>query len=306
MSVMPSAVYERSTGQHLRTFLSWPSKYLCATQTSVRPANPQSAPVVDHYYLVTSELILNNTSGYATDVAVISGTNLNEGAILIPYPPVGITLEEFCDAIFPQFNITPILETGVFPIPPDLGPAAIFNITSRLVTDGLFRCAEQAKEYTAARHSPFLSLHTYIFNRTYSPLQYTSPQCSAPATPSRPNGDPEGDYYKCHGGEQVIVFGNIVRTGLPPRDEFDVPFQQLIVDYWASFFWTRDPNPSAEALQAKGFWSTLAQTQAVGPWKPDDPNALGYRWLQWDGGFMPLIELEQCAALGLPATMFEA
>lgn len=265
----------------------------------------------DYYYLVMDELMLNNTSGYGEGVAVMSGGNRDEAGILAPYPPSGITVEEWFSLLLAElapgsgFNFTPILESGIFPYPSDPDPAEIFNLTVRVYTDLAFRCMENAKVYTAAKHSAFHSLHAFIFNRTYSPHGYTNAECNATATADYPNGDPNLEYMKCHAAELPIVFGNLARVSLPFRDDIDLPFEQLIMDYWTTFFWTRDPNPDPAALEARGYWNTLAQTQAAGSWVPVDPSNPGFRWLQWDGFFAPYYELQQCTVLGWPITYYE-
>jgi hypothetical protein len=279
---------------------------------------------VDGQILNSPVLALNNTNpsaNYAPDVAVITGSNRDETAIMMPiYPQANQTLPEYLTALVAALGLSSssnssssgggldlpaLLSTGLFPIPSDPSPAEIFAFATQLMTDFNFRCAENALELTGARHHPFASLHTYLFNRTYSPTNYTSPSCSAPPSAAHPHGDPSQEYLKCHGGEQVLVFGSMVRAGLPPRDGDDLPFTQLIVDYWSAFFWTRDPNPAPAALAAKGYWGTLAQTAKTGPWLVANASAPGYRLLQWNGGYLPMFEVEQCAVLGQPVTMFE-
>jgi hypothetical protein len=83
--------------------------------------------------------------------------------------------------------------------------------------------------------------------------------CNAPKTPTHPNGDPGGEYFKCHSGDLTQVFGTWRRLGLPERDPNDTPFTQSIMDYWTSFARTHDPNPDAAYLRARGYVNTTAQ-----------------------------------------------
>jgi len=203
-------------------------------------------------------------------------------------------------------NTTEILNSGLFDIPSDpiLTVAQIFNVSERIGTDGFFLCLEEAKTYSAAKHNVFQSLYSYNFNRTYSTTNYTNKWCQAPPTASRPNGDPNLEYFKCYGAEQLIVFGNI-KLGLPDRDGLDVPFEQLIVDYWSSFARTRNPNPEKEYLLARGYWETLAQVEAVGEWEQVVASRPQWRQLQWNGFQRDFQEIEQCVELGLPLDYYE-
>lgn len=143
-----------------------------------------------------------------------------------------------------------------------------------------------------------------MFNHTYSPTNYTRDWCQPANTTSHPYGDPSLEYYKCHGGEQLYVFGNL-RLGLPDRDGLDVPFSQLIVDYWSSFAWNRSPNPDKGVLKAKGYWGTLKEVEKVGKW---DEVGGKSKWmlLQWDGGMKGFDELDQCGFVGLGLDYMEA
>jgi carboxylesterase type B len=176
----------------------------------------------------------------------------------------------------------------------------IFNASVRFVTDGVFSCYDLAKAYAGAKNKAFKSTYSFEFNRTYSPSGYTKPWCDAPKTPTRPNGDPDREYYKCHAGEQVIVFGNALRAGRPDRDGLDVPFMQLVVDYWAAFARTGDPNPDRGYLRARGYYGTLEQTEATGRWEEVDARKPTMRLLQWNGAQVPFVEGSQCKAMGVP------
>ncbi|KUJ11597.1 alpha/beta-hydrolase, partial [Mollisia scopiformis] len=270
-------------------------------------ANLQTAaqyPVVDGTYLTSAELALNNSSGHNSNISVIVGGVRDEFAILDTYyPPAGITIEQYFDALSSEdFTQYPVLTNGtaLFSIPPNPTADEIFNITVRVGTDGLFNCALEAAAYSAAKNNVFKKVYSYQFNRTYSPTDYTTTWCSAPLTASRPFGDPEMEYYKCHAGEQLYTFGTM-KWGLPDRDGLDVLFSQWVVDYWTAFAWTGNPNPKKEYLEARGYWSTLERISKTGVWDQVAVNSSAWRVMQWDG-FMAqeYPEQEQCAFLGLP------
>jgi carboxylesterase type B len=182
-------------------------------------------------------------------------------------------------------------------------PERIFNASLRIATDGEFSCFELAKAYAGAKNKAFRSTYMFEFNRTYSPSGYTKTWCDAPKTDARPDGDPDGEYYKCHAGEQLIVFGNVRRAGQADRDGLDVPFTQLVVDYWSAFARTGDPNPDKAYLEARGYYTSLSQIGITGRWAPVDPQRPTMRLLQWNGAQVPFVEESQCKALGLPLDM---
>ncbi|KAL2126129.1 hypothetical protein VTI74DRAFT_1640 [Chaetomium olivicolor] len=165
----------------------------------------------------------------------------------------------------------------------------------------MFVCYNLAMGYSAARHHAFRATYYFQFNRTYLPREYTQPLCDAPVTAARPHGDPDLEYLKCHVGEQMVVFGNEARAGYPDRDGHDVPFMQLVVDYWTAFARRGDPNPEPGWLRAKGYHETLRELEKVGQWEAVDARRPTMRVLQWGGKQVPLGEghNEVCRGLGI-------
>jgi hypothetical protein len=236
----------------------------------------------------------------------MTGTNRDELAIDMDMPKDDANITKIFAEQLPGGvgDLSRFVRAPEFSINNRPTPERILNVSVRIATDGLYTCLEQATARSASQHGIFSAIYSFQFNRTYNPSGYTKPHCNAPKTDSRPNGDPDQEYFKCHAGEQMIVFGTVRRDGLPDRDGLDVPFMQLIVDYWSSFARTRNPNPSREYLVARGYWSTLAQTEAMGPWY--DQKLMAFlRLLQWNGRHVPLTEQEQCEVLGLPPDYFE-
>ena len=242
---------------------------------------------------------------------MMTGFNRDEAGVLVDnYPTNGanftdyfasnvgnhISLQPSAAASF-QVSAFGTLENAV------LTPEQIFNASLRIATDGEFTCLELAKAYAGAKNKAFKSTYAFEFNRTYSPSGYTKTWCDAPKTADRPRGDPDGEYYKCHAGEQLIVFGNVRRAGQADRDGLDVPFTQLVVDYWGSFARTGDPNPDKAYLEARGYFASLGQVERSGRWEPVDAQKPTMRLLQWNGAQVPFVEQSQCQALGLPLDM---
>ena len=177
----------------------------------------------------------------------------------------------------------------------------VFNTTTRLLTDASFHCSNEFTAYAGVKTGVLPNVWYSEFNRTYQDPGYNSNGvCGAPITASHPFGDPELEYYKCHAGDLANTFGNVARVGFPARDEYDMPFAALVVDYWTAFGRTLNPNPDAGYLKARGYWSTIGQIAESGPWEAVTVNDPKQLVLQWNSVMMPLPDQEQCAVLGQP------
>jgi carboxylesterase type B len=292
-------------------------------------ANSSSGFVKDGTYLKNRELVVNQTeASYVTDVPVMIGINRDEAGIDIDadkYPSDNITLAEYFDKVFTPRGLpadaTKLLgldkpanvSTYVgLPLPASmttinslLTPEQIIKTAVRIVSASVFNCYAMAQAVSGAKHKSFGASYFYTFNRTYGTNGYTRPWCSAPKTAARPNGDPDGEYMKCHASEMPLFFGTALRNGYPDRDGLDVPFMQLLIDYWAAYARTGDPNPPVEYLKVRGHAHTLSQVEKTGRWEPVDPEKPTQRWLQWNGGQRPFMEGPVCDMLGAPLDVFE-
>ena len=106
---------------------------------------------------------------------------------------------------------------------------------------------------------------------------------------------------RCHGGDVYYVFGNLVRSGEPLRDDVDLPFSQLIVDSLTSFVRTYNPNPDPNYLRAKNYLNTLTHLQTPdGVWEAVSSAGNPLRSLDWPSKQVPFKENAQCEALGRP------
>lgn len=166
-----------------------------------------------------------------------------------------------------------------------------------------FNRSHQIPTYPEA---PFNFVSAPCIYRVKIPLMLSDSQdlCNPPKTSKHPNGDPEGEYFKCHSGDLTEVFGSWRRLGLPARDDNDTPFTQSIVDRWTSFARTHSPNPDPAYLRIKGYTNTTAEIDASGSWKPVDEADPTMRYLQWPSRQQPLGRNEQCAGLGQPIDYF--
>lgn len=267
----------------------------------------------DGTYILDNELDVTKP-GYASKVDVMTGFNRDEAGVFVEeYPEDGETFTDYFsnkvaaglglpDSFLENLDKRPFLgDAG----DGDATAEQIFNASVRIVSDAEFNCLDMSKAYSGARNGAFASAYSFMFNRTYSPSGYTRTWCDPPATDARPHGDPDGEYYKCHGGEQLVMFGNALRADQPDRDGLDVPFMQLVVDYWSAFAKAGDPNPDEEYLAVRRYDETLAQVRATGRWERVDAEKPALRLLQWNGGQVPFVEVSQCEALGLPMDALE-
>lgn len=239
-------------------------------------------------------------------MALIIGDVRDEFAINLPIPATTNRtkyLNTLVSSLGP--SIKPLVQPFLSGIPDTAD--ALFNLTNKLLTDGAFKCLDQALAYSAMNHKAFSSVYRYEFNRTYG-LKAATSYCKPPITQSMPFGDMDQEYYKCHGAEQYYVFGMGGR-GLPDytpdRDGCDILFARLIVDYWSSFARNLNPNPDLEYLKARGFNSTIERIVATGEWQPVTVGKFTSRLLQWDAVQLPYQEAEICSLLGYPVTYYE-
>jgi len=259
--------------------------------------------VVDGEYLQTSELDLTNPASTA-NVPQMIGTTRDDGAASIGYPSENDTIHTFLN----QSGLPAIAPSQPFPEPSSFNHTLdIFNTTARVATNGMFRCIDQATAYAGINNHIFPEIFFYEFNRTYQTPGWSPnpPLCNAPIAPDFPNGDPSQEYFKFHSGELYYVFGNILRQGLPFRDEFDLPFAQSVLDSWASFARTANPTPNLGYLKARGYTNTTREVELTGPWTPFRRGDYRLRRLQWPSVMVDLDEVEQCRALQLPLGYYD-
>ncbi|PGH08746.1 hypothetical protein AJ80_07784 [Polytolypa hystricis UAMH7299] len=254
--------------------------------------------VVDGKYVVKDKLPLDG-SGKVARVPMMMGSLRDDAVAPIPMATTTDPVQALNDLGLPG---PAIIGSGLFPTPE--GPDEIlnvFNVTARVATNGVFRCIDQATAYAAIENRLLPKVYLFEFMRSYQPVDWAPHDglCSPPPTETHPYGDPSQEYYKCHAGELYYVWGLLIRAGHPPRDDYDVPFSQYIVDAWTSFARTHDPNPRPDFLAARGFSNTTAHLERSGLWTPATSNSLNLRELDWPSRQVDFKEQEQCEALGV-------
>lgn len=249
--------------------------------------------VVDGTYLTSDELQLD---GPKLPVTLMMGTMRDDGGPFITYPKTTNASEYLAAS---GFDAPP---ADLFPIPDGANKTLnLYNMTTRLATDGIFRCVDQATAKRATETGRLGPVYYYEFDRSYQALGWPMTDvCEPPRTADSPLGDTTLPYFRCHSGELYYVFGNIGYLGLPDRDGADVDFQRVVLDSFASFARTLDPNPDRAFLAARGYKSTLdALTASGGRWEPTEDGKLTTRVLDWPSYQAPFREVDQCEGLGL-------
>jgi carboxylesterase type B len=262
---------------------------------------------MDGTYLTDPHLIVNAT-GQASNISIITGVNRDEAGVFIStFPSNGSTFASYAAQVLGDVSPDLLSSSSIsaFSVSNASSPDVIFNASLAIETEGQFTCLDMAKAFTGAKHNAFASTYSYVFNRTYQPNGYTQPWCMPAATAARPAGDPDSEYYKCHAGEQLVMFGNALRAGQPDRDGRDVPFMQVVVDYWAAFARTGDPNPDLTYLRVRGHTETLQQVESRGKWEPVTAEAPTTRVLQWNAIQVPFGGQDRCDALGVGLNTLE-
>ena len=224
----------------------------------------------------------------------------DDGAPFITYPNATQSLSQ--SLIANDFPADRIIASGDFPEPSSSNKTLdIFNVTSRVASNAEFQCVNLATVYAGVQHGLFRNVWFYEFNRSYALAEFTAGGlCSPPSDAAHPNGDPNQEYFKCHGGELYYVFGAVLRQGIVLRDSSDLPFEQFVVDSWTAFGRSYDPNPDQGFLEARGYVNTTAEMKAAGLWEPVARGKFTLREMEW-----PTFQKEfpygpQCSVVGFP------
>ncbi|KAF9526696.1 cholinesterase [Crepidotus variabilis] len=267
--------------------------------------------VVDGHYITGPRLGVAGNVPVAP-AHVIFGWMREDGAPLahLPASSTNQTQSLISAGISPNLAAKIVASPDLFPL--SQGPNAtvnLFNLTSRVLTTGVFACPNQAIVASAGKHRSFPTTYAYRFDRSYSIghfAAFASGFCAPPKSPEFPNGDPNQPYFRCHGGELYYTAGTLGQDSVPFRDPEDLLLSQITVDAWGSFARTYNPNPSFEYLAARGYNASAEAFRKAGPWMPatlltEAPLRLmdvPLRSVAWP-------DTQQCNLLGLPDTMFD-
>jgi hypothetical protein len=147
-----------------------------------------------------------NDPKHRTGVALLAGNMRDDGS---PFSKFS-TSSNASKALEDQgFDSAKILSSGQFPFPQSGNMTRdIFNLTSRVATDGMFRCLTQSTAIVGSFHKIFPVVYEYEIDRAYQISEWSPnpPACEAPKTAERPLGDVRLPYYRCHSGELYYVY----------------------------------------------------------------------------------------------------
>ncbi|KAK7542160.1 uncharacterized protein J3D65DRAFT_202987 [Phyllosticta citribraziliensis] len=264
-----------------------------------------SSLVVDGVYLTSPSLNVTAPSG--PSIPLLTGFMHDDAASFVPWPSANSTLS----SILTSYGIPPLPAIlSAFPANSSSNTTlAVFNATSRLATDAAFRCLNLASVLTGARHGVFDPSSTFIYevDRSYMPPSFNPNPlaCDAPVTSAHPSGDPTAAYYKCHGGELLFVFGNLVFNQLPFRDDKDVVFSRYMLDRFASFIRTGDVEPAKAFLEARGFVDEEGEKNVNFTWAKLDLQNPSFARLEWPPASRPFDEKVQCESFGVGLDYYE-
>jgi carboxylesterase type B len=281
-----------------------------SASTLVNLADVARYVIVDGTYITSIQLNVT-ARGQAAHVPVLWGSMAEDGAPFISYPAEGTTRTDAIYTILygePSIASAIISNTDLFPLPTGSNATLdVFNLTARLATDVEFRCIDQATVHSAIQNGVFPTAYYYQFDRSYQTPGWdpNAPTCDAPVTASHPLGDPSLPYFRCHSGDLMFQFGTLGQFDLGYRDEYDLPFMQLIMDYWTSFVRTHNPNPNSKYLAVRGYTNTSSAIASSGTWQPVSAAADTLRRLDYPGRQDTFQELTECQVLGLPINYYE-
>ncbi|KAG5220135.1 alpha/beta-hydrolase [Salix suchowensis] len=202
--------------------------------------------VVDGTFITSDGLQLSGRAPGVSKVPTMWGWMAFDGAPLIGFPKDGQTLTQALTTLFVT-NETVVEEIAqssslsLFHLP-QITPWTYSTshpgsrpISSSGARSGHGVCGGQKR---CVQERAYVSIRSLISGFSPNP-----PTCEAPITASHPSGDPSLPYLQCHSGELYYVFGTLGQFPLPFRDDDDLGFNQFILDSWASFARTFDPNP---------------------------------------------------------------
>ena len=111
---------------------------------------------------------------------------------------------------------------------------------------------------------------------------------------------------RCHAGELMYLWGTIGQLQLPFRDANDLPFSQFVMDAFASFIRSQNPNPDRALLNVRGYKTSLQMFERAGFWEPVVASKPQLRIMDIPTKTVGFQEADQCDFLGLPLNFFES
>jgi carboxylesterase type B/predicted nuclease of predicted toxin-antitoxin system len=259
------------------------------TLPNKQPANGNSARfiIVDGKYITETKLDVTDPKK-VTNIPTLWGNVAEDAAAFLQFSASGTSRTTAINSVLygnqSAYAKEALKDHELFPLGSSLSQNAslnAFNLSAQIATDVIFRCVDQATVTSALRHKSFSAAWYYQFEKTYQPGGYdpNAPVCDAPKTTKKPNGDPSLPYLRCHSGDLLFEFGNYANGAVMFRDENDLPFTALIMDYWTAFVRNHDPNPSLQYLITRGYSSTADTIKKTGRWIESQSQSTNVRFL---------------------------
>lgn len=259
---------------------------------------------------------------------IMVGWMRDDGANMIRYPEPDESIDTYLNNIFlpNPFHSAPKL----FAPSQELGntPLEIFKAAVRISTNLNFRCAAESTAFNAEKGGKYGKLfddvYVYEFDRSFQLADYPSDGRNHLCRPEGNRNKSTERYLKCHSGELKYVFGNLAFLDYEDADGDDYNFSRMILDTWASFIRTGNPNLNADWLRSRGYHSTLEHVQKTKMWraigdKDAEPSAestqMGtngnfpgesVRILDWPSRNTGWRDLEQCYELRVPLEFYRS
>lgn len=252
--------------------------------------------VQDGTYVNTPNLDVTSRNSKIAHVPVILGVTSDDGASFTTYPktPVSSHLEGLQAAL--KINATwaqRVIDSKLFPLT-STGNITLdsYNVSSRITTDKMFRCIDQATVYAGASTGAFKKGYYYQLDRTVG--GYDPNNIGGPA-----GNNPNNPYFRLHGGDMPWIFGNIGTL----RNADDLYSMQVATSYFGAFVRSGDPNPDLRYLNQRGYDKVIENVKKYGRW--GEVNATRktgdeIRLLDWPSKSAGFVDVEQCEWLGYP------
>ncbi|KAF2742736.1 acetylcholinesterase precursor [Sporormia fimetaria CBS 119925] len=252
--------------------------------------------VQDGTYVNTPNLDVTSRDSKIAHVPVIFGITRDDGASFTNYPktPVSSHLEGLQVGL--GINSTwaqRVIDSRLFPLV-STGNLTLdsYNVSSRITTDKMYRCIDQATVYAGVSTRAFPRAYYYQLERTFGGYD--------PNNIGGPAGDnPNSPYFRLHGGDIAWVFGNIPYL----RNADDLWSMQLSTSYFGAFVRNGDPNPDLRYLDQRGYGKVVEGVRKNGRWEAVDEKARGgdeVRLLDWPSRSVGFVDVQQCEWLGYP------
>ncbi|EPQ27981.1 uncharacterized protein PFL1_04308 [Pseudozyma flocculosa PF-1] len=214
--------------------------------------NPYTGTVQDGTYIDSPRLDMRSAdraTGHVNRVPVVWGHMRDERGSLGRVPPASETdlRKALTFAGISAANQDLVVNDPVaFPV----DAYGVQNLTVTVDTDYTYACGIEAMAYASAANGVFPRTYAYVYDQRAFQIPNYDPNAVCQPRDGRPSS---GDYYYCHSGDLMTVFGTAGSAfRLPYRDDEDLAWVTLIVDQVSAFVRTGYAAPSKAYLEARG------------------------------------------------------